>query len=533
MLGRSGRPIQGQWSHSAGLLTLFGPRREMDDRCMSAAASMAERVDGSTAAPGDLQAQVRETHTGLVVLVGERAFKIKKRVVTDFLDFSTAGSREQACKHEVALNRRLSPDSYLGVGHFTEPGTGATEPVIVMRRYPDSSRLASLVASGAPVHDHLDLIARRLSSFHRDATRNAAIDRCGTSDAISRRWHDNLTELQHHVGTAIEADVLSDVRRLVDQFIAGRATLFTQRLADHRVVDGHADLLADDIFCQPGHLAILDCLEFDDELRYVDTVDDAAFLAMDLEFLGREDLGEHFISAFLRASVDPAPKALCDFYIAYRAVVRAKVDCVRIRQGHAEAAIDARRHLAIALKHLRSGTVQLIVVGGGPGTGKSTLAGALAEARDAEVISTDAVRAQMRRAGIIAGATGDFEAGLYSPANVEAVYHEVLSRASTALRAGKSVILDGTWRDPGHREEARAIASRSAAPMVELTCSVPLDEAAVRIVRRPASTSDATPEIAAAMSEPSDSMYSGHVIDTTRPLAESVEEAQQICCLAI
>ncbi|OBG22048.1 hypothetical protein A5765_20960 [Mycolicibacterium celeriflavum] len=494
---------------------------------------MVNESRASSTATGNLDAQVRETHTGLVVLIGDRAFKVEKPVATDFLDFSTPERRREACAHEVILNRRLSPDSYFGVGHFTDPVTGGAEPVIVMRRYPDSSRLASLIRSGRPVHDHLDAIAERLADFHRDTPRGAAIDACGEASAIAKRWQDNLDELDRYVGSVIGADPVRDVRRLADQFIAARAPLLAQRIADRRIVDGHADLLTDDIFCLADHLAILDCLEFDDKLRYVDAIDDAAFLAMDLEFLGREDLGDFFLDAYSGQAADPAPKALRDFYIAYRAVVRAKVDCVRVMQGHLEASADARRHIDIALKHLRSGTVRLIVVGGGPGTGKSTLARALAEPLDAEVISTDDVRRQMLETGAIAGTAGAFNAGLYTPANVAAVYDEVLQRADAALRSGRSVILDGTWRDPGQRERARLIAEHLNCPVVELTCSAPLDEAVARVESRPITTSDATPEITSAMSEQFETSYGGHVIDTTRPLADSLAEAQQICCLAI
>ena len=143
--------------------------------------------------------------------------------------------------------------------------------------------------------------------------------------------------------------------------------LFTHRVTDGRIVDGHADLLADDIFCMPEGPVLLDCLEFDDQLRYVDGIDDAAFLAMDLEFSGRQDLGDYFLAEYSRLAGDSAPRSLTDFYIAYRAVVRAKVDCVRVSQGHPDAAADARRHIDIALEHLRAGTVRLIMIGGGPG----------------------------------------------------------------------------------------------------------------------------------------------------------------------
>jgi aminoglycoside phosphotransferase family enzyme/adenylate kinase family enzyme len=482
---------------------------------------------------GNLDAQVRETHTGVVVLLGDKAYKAKKAIATDFLDFTTATQREAACAHEVTLNSRLAPDSYLGVAHFAGPGGGPAEPVVVMRRYPDSTRLASLARNGRPVHDHLEEIAQKLARFHTETLRSAAIDSCGTADAVSARWRQNLVELQRYADTVIPSELLREVGRLSAQFIAGRGELFAERISSRRIVDGHADLLADDIFCTPGGTAILDCLEFDDKLRYVDSIDDAAFLAMDLEFLGRQDLGEFFLDAYSRCARDPAPDALKHFYIAYRAVVRAKVDCVRFAQGHAEASSDARRHIDIAVGHLRTGTIQLIVVGGGPGTGKTTLSRGLAEQCGAEIISTDEVRRELEQTGVIAGAIGVLDSGLYAAENVNFVYDEVLRRARMLLGRGVSVILDGTWRDPVHRARARRLAGQSHSPIVELTCTVPLDEASERIENRPVTTSDATPEIAAAMAEVVGASADGHPIDTTRPLADSVAEARQICCLAI
>ncbi|MCV7282620.1 AAA family ATPase [Mycolicibacterium flavescens] len=496
---------------------------------MSAVVEQFDHIPGP-AVVGDLAARIRETHTGLVVLAGDRAYKTKKPVVTDFLDFGTAERRTAACEREVELNRRLSPDSYLGVGRFDDPLTGSHEPVIVMRRYPDHTRLAALVRTGRPVHDVLEVIVRRLASFHRDAERGDAVDSCGRPDAVAERWLQNLDELDRH--GVLDRDDIGEVRRLATQFMTGRAALFDRRIADRRIVDGHGDLLADDIFVAADHLAILDCLEFDDRLRYVDVLDDIAFLAMDLEFLGRPDLGEFFVETYRRGVGDTAPESLVHFYIAYRAVVRAKVDCVRVAQGHPEAGEDACRHLAIALDHLRAATVQLVVVGGGPGTGKSTLAAALAEHLAAEVISTDVVRKQMQQAGVISGSTGSMGTGLYAAENVEAVYDEVLRRARAALGDGTSVILDGTWRDPERREHVRAIAGLLGTPLTELTCATTVTNAQDRIKTRRTGASDATPQIAAAIAEAAPE-YGGHVIDTTRPFLESLAEARQICCAAI
>jgi len=488
-------------------------------------------VSESGAFSGNLGAEVRETHTGLVVLVGDKAYKVKKSVVTDFLDFSTPDHRERACVCEYTLNSRLSPDSYFGIAHLSDPDGGPPEPVIVMRRYPESRRLSSLVKNGQPVEDHLVSIAEKLARFHARAARGGSIDACATVDAITARWHENLDELHRHAGTVLRRESMEEAERLARQYSSGRSTLFTHRITDGRIVDGHADLLTDDIFCMPEEPVLLDCLEFDDQLRYVDGIDDAAFLAMDLEFLGRKDLGDYFLDEYSRLARDTAPRSLKDFYIAYRALVRAKVDCVRVSQGHADAVPDARRHLDIALAHLRAGTVRLILVGGGPGTGKTTVAHALAKQLGAQVISTDDVRRQLQQVGAIAGTAGVLDEGLYSAENVAAVYDELLRYPHLYLRAGQSVILDGTWRDARQRERARKLADETASPIVEFTCSVPLDEASARIHNRPATSSDATPHIAAALTDHNGASPAGHLIDTGRPLADSVAEAEEMCCL--
>ena len=340
---------------------------------------------------------MHETHTGVVILLGEKAYKVKKPVITDFLDFSTLDSRQHACEREVMLNRRLAPQSYLGVAPIRGPAGELSEPVIEMRRYPDATRLASLVEAGEPVLQHLCVIAEMLAQFHREATRGPAIDAEGRPDAISARWHQNLAELEQHGSGIVERESVAQVTRLVDQFIAGRAALFEKRLGEGRIIDGHGDLLADDIFCVPEGPALLDCLEFDDQLRYVDGIDDAAFLAMDLEFLGRPDLGDAFVDEYRRRADDPAPTSLD--------ALLHRLPGGRPRQGRLHPSQSGSSATPVRMradtstsrsKRLRSATVRLILVGGGPGTGKTTLSKGLSERIDAQVISTDDTRRQLQ-----------------------------------------------------------------------------------------------------------------------------------------
>jgi aminoglycoside phosphotransferase family enzyme/predicted kinase len=482
-----------------------------------------------------LHPQVAETHTGLVILLGDLAYKVKKPVATDFLDFSTPASREQACAHEVALNSRLAPDSYLGVGHFESPQGGAREPVIVMRRHPDDARLSTMVRRGRDVTVSLSAIAEILVAFHTGAHRGPEVDEQARTEAVSARWQENIAELTRYadgVVPGLDGGTVSEISRRAMGFLAGRSELLNLRISRGRIVDGHADLLADDIFCLPAGPALLDCLEFDDHLRYVDVVDDAAFLAMDLEYLGRPDLAEFFFGRYLDLAHEDAPESLRHFYIAYRAAVRAKVDCIRHTQGDPEAVDDACRHLDIALAHLRAGSIRLIMVGGNPGTGKTTLARGLAGQTGAQVISTDDMRVRMAARGEISGDAGILGEGLYTPANIDAVYRAVLAEARRGLAQGRTVILDGTWGDPHYRDQARRAAADASAAMVELACAAPLEATVDRIRSRTSTTSQVTGEIAAALAtdHPDQGIWPGaHRIDTTRDPAEASAAAMDIC----
>lgn len=478
--------------------------------------------------------EVHETHTGVVFLVGDRAYKVKKPLRTDFLDFRTVEARERVCAHEVLLNSRLAPDSYLGVGHFADPRGGADEPVIVMRRYPEDRSLAALLRGAEPVEGHLSAIAQNLADFHVHACRSSAVDAEARAAVVSERWTENLDVLDDYRSTVLSGGEVGDVRRLASRYLAGRSALFEHRIGEHRIVDGHGDLIAADIYCLPSGPVLLDCLEFDDRLRYVDGVDDAAFLAMDLEFAGRPDLATFFLDTYRKLARDEAPASLAHFYVAYRAVVRAKVDCIRVDQGIASAAADARRHLRLALDHLRAGAVQLVLVGGGPGSGKTTLARELAPRIDAVVTSTDDVRHELAQAGRLAGPSGEFESGLYDPRNVARVYDEVLQRAGDKLANGQSVVLDGTWRDPHQRELARAVADRYHCATVELACVLDVTDAMDRIRSRGSGThSEITPTLAATMYDAGTTWPHANHIDTTQPLGDSLAEATAVCCLAI
>jgi len=469
---------------------------------------------------------VAETHISTVLFDGDLAIKRYKPVRTGFLDHTTVEGRRRDCEREVALNRRLAPDVYLGVAEVRGPDGEVCDHLVLMRRLDPSRRLATLARAGGG-RDEVVAVAQVMAAFHAAADRSPVIDAVATPEALHARWEADLAEL---AGTTLGADhgaMLAEVADLAERSLRARRPMLHARIAGGHIVDAQGDLLADDIFWSQDGPMLLDCLDFDDRLRHVDGIDDAAFLAMDLEFLGRPDLAQRFVADYRACADDPAPASLADFYIAYRAVVRAKVECIRVEQGHPEVAANAARHLRIAVEHLRAAIPRLVLVGGGPGTGKTTVSRALAESVGAVVISTDDVRRELVAAGVLDGQPGSVDAGLYAPEQVVAVYRDVLCRAEAALAAGSSVILDGTWRDDAQRAAAGELASRTGAAFVECVCEVPLAAAQQRIAARVGSTSDATAEVAAALANGAE-RPGAHRIDTGRPVAAIADETTRL-----
>ncbi|WP_082605762.1 AAA family ATPase [Nocardioides sp. Root190] len=467
-----------------------------------------------------------ETHSGVVIFVGDKALKIKKPVDLGFLDFRDVRRRRVVCEREVELNRRLAPDVYLGVGNFVGPD-GESEPVVVMRRLPDQHRLSALVRSGADIREDVRRIARTLATFHAAAATDPGIQTSGTRAALRQRWEANLSESGAYAGRFISHDDLAEVTHLVTAYLDGRADLFDDRIARGAIVDGHGDLTPDDVFCLPDGPRLLDCLEFDDRLRHVDRLDDVAFLAMGLEALGAEPAAETLVAAWIEYLGEPAPPSLLHHFIAYRAFVRAKVACVRAAQTGADHSPEVDSLVQLTLTHLRAAAVKLVLVGGAPGCGKSTLAGAVADRLGMVSLSSDRLRKEIAGIDPWSSAAAPLGQGLYDNRHTSATYDELLHRAELLLHQGESVVLDASWTLASDRDRARALATAARAELVELRCDVDPVTAARRIAARH-DVSDADGDVAGALRRAAQPWPSSHLIDTALPVAECTDQASAL-----
>jgi uncharacterized protein len=476
-----------------------------------------------------VDAAVTETNTAVVVFVGDRAYKLKKPVDLGFVDFTSRAERARACAREVELNRRLSPDVYLGVADVTGPDGAVCDHLVVMRRLPTERRLATLARTGAGVEDAVVDLARLLAAFHARAERSPAADDAARPASLRRRWRDNTDGLRRHGGDLLDPCEIDRVDALAAAYLAGRARLFDQRISAGRAVDGHGDLLADDVFLLDDGPRVLDCLEFDDGLRLGDTLADVAFLAMDLEHLGRPDLATRFLAAYADHAGDTWPASLAHHHLAYRAQVRAKVAAIRCGQGAPGAAAEARRLLALCCRHLAAGAVRLVLVGGLPGTGKSTLAAGLGDTLGATVLRSDEVRKELAGLDTRQHAGGAYGTGLYRTGVTEATYAALLDRAAAVLAGGESVVLDASWLDGRRRRRARELASTHHAALSELHCDAPPALADRRLTDRRLAggdPSDATPATSAAMRRDADPWPEATVIDTAQDRSASLVAAR-------
>jgi predicted kinase len=394
-----------------------------------------------------------------------------------------------------------------------------------MRRLPDERRLSSLVADparapGIDVPGQLDEVAHLLAGLH---ARSAPVLRTApVAEQALARWEHESSELRLLADGRLDPGLVHEARALGRSWLAGRADLLRERARAGWTRDGHGDLLADDVFCLDDGPRVLDCLDFDEQLRIGDVLADAAFLVMDLEHHGAPVLAARFLRAWQGLLGETHPPALADHLVAVRALLRAKTGCLRARQLGAGQAVDAERHLRLAVAHLRRAVPRLVLVGGLPGTGKTTLAAALAARTGARVLSSDVLRAER-------GPRPD----RYAPAQVQAVYDALLARAAGLLARGEHVVLDATWLDPDRRAEAARTAERAGAALVPLRCSAPLPVAEARVrdrLQRGDDASEATPlvleALAARAAERHDDWSDASRVDTTR--TDAVERAADL-----
>ena len=489
-----------------------------------------------------------QTHISFVFIAGDKVYKIKKAVDFGFLDFTTLDKRHHYCLEELRLNRRLAPRTYLDVVAISEdaegavvlgPGTRIIEYAVRMKKLPLERMLKKMVA--APDFDPaiMDAIAVKLADFHGQAATGGEIDALGGLETIRRNHEENFSQTEKYIGKTIPEYQYRFIRQYASRFLEKKGRFLEQRVADHRIRDGHGDLHLEHIVVTEDDIVIFDCIEFNERFRCGDVAAEVAFLAMDLDFNGYPLLAERFVGAYATCTGDKGIPILLNFYRCYYAYVRGKVVSFRLDdpaispEEREAAGRTAGRYFDLAYTYAaRLERPTLILMTGLTGTGKSVIAREIAPRLGAAITRTDVVRKELL--GIVPSQHHyeGFGEGIYSKEMSRRTYEEALKRALSHLGAGRSVIIDAAYMKKEEREKAVGAAQKIGADYFVVECICPDEIAKKRLLSRmsePGEPSDGRWEIYLAQKgdfDPITEVPPGArlTVDTSRPLEPSVRE---------
>ncbi|MEU4689931.1 AAA family ATPase [Actinoplanes sp. NPDC023714] len=280
--------------------------------------------------------------------------------------------------------------------------------------------------------------ARLLAIAHAGTAPDLSATAEQVRDALRRRWDATLAGLRPYRGEVLRRESVTEVEQRAHRFLAGRAALFAARI---------------------------------DRGRPDDLIAELAARAMDLERRGGDRAAGQFLDWYARFGGDPVPAALLHLHLAYQGLARVRAGCLRHARGDRSAAADVTAFTDLTLRHLRTGTVRLILVGGPSGAGRSLAAGRLADELGAVVLSSDRIRREIAGLDPHISVGAAYREGIHTTEWTERTYAELLWRADHLLRRAETVVLDASWRRRRHRLAARAIGAATYTALTELCCA--------------------------------------------------------------
>ena len=484
---------------------LPAPSDDQPASALAAHASMVAQLRRPGACGGHPDAAgLIETHLSSLLLVGGHVYKLKKPVLLPFVDFSTLAQRHAACLEELRLNRRTAPRWYLNVVPVLQAGGAAliaapgqvlagevVDWAVRMRRFDNRQTFDRLAAQGRLSPAQVDRLAEAVAAFQ--AGQPPLPTSPGHAEATCQSVRDNAAELAAMV---VDTDLAAPVQALqVWSRSAERPALMDQRGRDGQRRDGHGDLHLGNVFWVDGAAVLFDALEFDARLRQIDTIGELAFPFMDLLAHGLPQQGWRFINRTLEASGDWGALPLLAWWAVHRATVRAKVALLSVPAGadaatRAAGQAKALRYLNVAATLAAPRRPQLVLMMGLSGSGKTAVAGQLAQQLGGVRLRSDVER--KRLFGLTATARAEPSLGLYTPAATRRTYARLLSLADAALRAGVPVVIDAASLHRAERDAVRALALRLGLPFKLLLCEAPAAVLAQRLAARTADGQDAS-----------------------------------------
>lgn len=446
-----------------------------------------------------------ETHISWVILSGEFAYKIKKPVNFGFLDFSTLEKRKHFCEQELHLNRRLAAGIYLDVvtitGTTDEPRISGSKTIfeyaVKMKQFPQSAQLDNMLATGELKLEHMDAIANMVASFHQSVDIADDTTAYGDIDAVYQPIEENFRQISEYVDCKRYQDKLTALSQWSKSELSKQQKVMAQRKADGFIRHCHGDMhLRNMLWLNDAPMAF-DCIEFNDKLSWIDVISEVAFLIMDLQHRQQHQLASRFLNSYLEITGDYAGLSILPFYLCYRALVRAKVNALRLAQKHLTAKEkeniinDFESYLELALTYTQKPTPKLIIMHGLSASGKSNVSQKLLETIGAIRIRSDVERKRLFKIASTEGSSNRINAGIYSTEASQLVYKKLLELASMVMNAGYSIIVDAAFLNHKQRETFKKFAEKLKTSCIILQTSAPTETLKQRILQRKNDVSDA------------------------------------------
>ncbi len=446
-----------------------------------------------------------ETHISWVLLTGQHAYKVKKPVNFGFLDFSTLELRRECCEQELRLNKRLAPDIYLEVVSITDApdkltinGDGeVVEYAVRMSQFPQSAQFDNMLAAGILNDNHIDALAHMVAKFHQSIqVADESMD-FGNAESVYGPVEENFIQISDHMDTHAYADALSQLQQWSQSEFTRLAPVFEQRKQAGFIRECHGDMHLRNLIWLDNAPRAFDCIEFNPQLRWIDVISEVAFLMMDLQDRQQSKLANRFINSYLEATGDYAGLALLPYYLCYRAMVRAKVDALRLEQNNistdekAHATAEFESYIELASHYTSESNPRLIIMRGMSASGKSTVSQQLLEAMPAIRIRSDVERKRLFNIAAMDRASSDVNTGIYTSQASLQTYARLLELAQVIIEAGFNVIVDAAFLKYEQRVAFQQAAAKLAVPYVIVEVTAPDDVLRQRITSRVKDVSDA------------------------------------------
>lgn len=438
--------------------------------------------------------EILETHISWILLTGEYAYKIKKPVNFEFVDFSSLEKRCFCCYEELRLNRRLAADLYIDVcpitGSEEAPSIGGPGPVIEymvkMRQFDQRNLLSNLIRQKAIADHHIHSLAGRVAEFHQRIEFAGSESGYGTPEQIYRWVEQNFEQIRPLLPSRSQLDRLQS---WTEHRFSRIEDLFWQRKHGAHIRECHGDLHLGNIALIDDELTIFDGIEFNPELRWIDSISEIAFLLMDLYDKNQLPMANLFLDRYLAVTGDYDGLGVLPFYLVYRALVRAKISLLSAGQTvtqhptHSVSA-DYQGYLDLAMRFTRRKPAVLYITHGLAGSGKSTLAGKMARQHGVIRIRSDVERKRIFGLSAAQRTGSGPQSGIYCADATRYTYNHLNKHAEKVLKAGYSVVIDAGFLQQWQRRMFQKLARELDVEFAILDLRAPVQELRQRITDR-------------------------------------------------